>query len=341
MLLSGLLCGALAIFFFLFVLGVVLLRRRGKKDVTAKEAVSAGVESVSQVFRRTPGGLSPDEDEDEDDDDTDTVDVDAAEEATVDGGALPAGHRRGEVVAHLRTIQWETADVEKLVGTLRHAIGFEQLEPSEDHPIGASRVGGLPDLPKDREWPEGDEGKFAFIAQFNVSDFKALDYANQLPASGRFYVFVTMSSDICEEGVVLYSDAPADQLARHPLPEELEHADNVDELGFISKQRGMRFFEFFTLPASEAHEIGEQWSLSDADAETLGEAQTWINTLCGCDDEEEMPDHLLGEGYWLQGRVSEDLFLQITAEGFVENADGILYLTDRDGESVTVEMQFT
>ncbi len=50
----------------LFVVGLVLLRRRGKQNVTAKEAVKAGAESVSQMFMRTKdGGLAAVEDGDD------------------------------------------------------------------------------------------------------------------------------------------------------------------------------------------------------------------------------------------------------------------------------------
>ncbi len=55
-LLSLLLCAGFAFLVFAFVLGLILLRRRGKKNVTAAEAVSAGVESVSMVFRRNAAG---------------------------------------------------------------------------------------------------------------------------------------------------------------------------------------------------------------------------------------------------------------------------------------------
>lgn len=67
-LLSTLLCAGMAFLFFCFVLGIILLRRRGKKNVTAREAVSTGVESVSMVFRRNADGeLAAVTGEDEDD----------------------------------------------------------------------------------------------------------------------------------------------------------------------------------------------------------------------------------------------------------------------------------
>lgn len=52
----SLLCLAFVVLLFLFILGFVLLRRRGTKDVTAKAAVSEGVVSMSSMFRRTSDG---------------------------------------------------------------------------------------------------------------------------------------------------------------------------------------------------------------------------------------------------------------------------------------------
>ncbi len=62
-LLSLLCCGG-TLFLFVLILGFVLLRRRGQKDVTARDAMSAGVESVSQVFVRGKSGLEAADDDD-------------------------------------------------------------------------------------------------------------------------------------------------------------------------------------------------------------------------------------------------------------------------------------
>ncbi len=64
----ALLCGGAALFLMLaMVLGFIILRRRGRKGVTPREAVSEGVEQVSQVFRRRPdGGLEPATEDDDD-----------------------------------------------------------------------------------------------------------------------------------------------------------------------------------------------------------------------------------------------------------------------------------
>lgn len=65
-LLTMLLCCGLGIFMLLFVLGIVILRRRGRKKVSVKEAVSVGASTVSQVFVRGQGGLEALGDDDDD-----------------------------------------------------------------------------------------------------------------------------------------------------------------------------------------------------------------------------------------------------------------------------------
>ncbi len=63
-LLTSLLCCGGSLLVMLAIIGFVVLRRRGSKDVSAKAAVNAGVESVSQVFvRGKGGGLEPADDE--------------------------------------------------------------------------------------------------------------------------------------------------------------------------------------------------------------------------------------------------------------------------------------
>ena len=66
-LIASLLCsGGFCLFVFFMIVGVVVLRRRGKK-VTAKTAMQQGVESVSQVFVRGSAGLEDFDDDDDDD----------------------------------------------------------------------------------------------------------------------------------------------------------------------------------------------------------------------------------------------------------------------------------
>lgn len=65
-LLLTLLCAGSGLLMLFLVVGFMVLRRRGRKANSAKEIVSVGVESVSQVFMRTGKGLEPVDDEDKD-----------------------------------------------------------------------------------------------------------------------------------------------------------------------------------------------------------------------------------------------------------------------------------
>ena len=60
-------CGGFFLLLFL-VLGMTLLRKKGKKDITPREAVVAGAEQVSQMFilpKKSREELMRDEDENE------------------------------------------------------------------------------------------------------------------------------------------------------------------------------------------------------------------------------------------------------------------------------------
>ena len=89
-LLSALLCAAVAFLLFVTVIGFIVLRRRGKSDVTPKEAAKVGMESVSQVFVRGSRGLEPLDDEDEDEDDDETGPVPAPSSAPQSAPVDPA-----------------------------------------------------------------------------------------------------------------------------------------------------------------------------------------------------------------------------------------------------------
>ncbi len=63
-LLLSLFCCGIGVFLFVLLLGFLMLRRRGKKKISMKDAVSAGAERVSQVFVRGKGGLEAADDDD-------------------------------------------------------------------------------------------------------------------------------------------------------------------------------------------------------------------------------------------------------------------------------------
>ena len=64
-----------------------------------------------------------------------------------------------------------------------------QLAPAEPLPVGASRLGGLPDLPAEAEWPAWEGRPLSFLAQLNLATLAAYPAAAALPASGLLSFF--------------------------------------------------------------------------------------------------------------------------------------------------------
>jgi len=75
-----------------------------------------------------------------------------------------------------------------------------EFVPNEDDlPIGASKIGGNPDLPADFEWQFYRGQPLTFLAQFKMSDVKPYDVDNVLPESSWLYFFYdTWSPHIIE-----------------------------------------------------------------------------------------------------------------------------------------------
>lgn len=88
-----------------------------------------------------------------------------------------------------------------------------RLEPGE----GASRLGGLPEVPTDFAWPYGADGKpLAFLAQIDLAALPPIAQAIGLPSSGTLWFFYAQDQGAWGflptdrlEWRVLYSDQPA------------------------------------------------------------------------------------------------------------------------------------
>jgi hypothetical protein len=56
-------------------------------------------------------------------------------------------------------------------------------------PVGASKLGGDPDLPADFQWPHYNDKPLTFIGQFKLSEFTQYDTEAILPSWGTLYYF--------------------------------------------------------------------------------------------------------------------------------------------------------
>ena len=103
-------------------------------------------------------------------------------------------------------------------------------------PLGATKMGGRPDLPKGARWPRADGRPMTFLAQIALAEVAAHDTARLLPARGRLAVFCDLEDPLMTAALVLFDDT--DDLVRpappRGAPPELDGAVTLEaapELG--------------------------------------------------------------------------------------------------------------
>ena len=107
-------------------------------------------------------------------------------------------------------------------------MGTKKAEESQ-FVIGESKIGGLPHLPRDFDWPEHDEKPLAFLAQLNLEEVTKYDEQQLLPSRGFLSFFheggeSVWGFDPKDKGgfCVIYHTGSADDLVATELPVELE-----------------------------------------------------------------------------------------------------------------------
>ena len=117
---------------------------------------------------------------------------------------------------------------------VKNAIRLHQEPVSEDRiPVGASKIGGRPDLPAGIAWfRHAKTGlPLSFVCQLNFAELRLWDLDRRLPDRGMLYLFYDYSEDGMPWGfdptdsdgwAVYYSDAEASGLTRAEAPADLE-----------------------------------------------------------------------------------------------------------------------
>lgn len=133
------------------------------------------------------------------------------------------------------------ADLERL---MKPSIRLRTRRVDEDAlPLGASKFGGLPDLPPSFEWPiwagEADSedseyppGPMCFLAQLNLAEVAPYDVEGLLPSSGMLYFFCAIWVEGLDGGEnycrVLFYDGDSSNLTRAAVPPVSEALQNAD-----------------------------------------------------------------------------------------------------------------
>jgi uncharacterized protein YwqG len=112
-----------------------------------------------------------------------------------------------------------------LLATAQIAVDMELSEPGRQT-VGESRIGGVPDVPTDWQWPGNAEGeKFAFLLQINLADVPPFE-GNPLPSRGLLSFFIGLdepAADV-EHKIFLFDDI---ELQSAVIPAEEEFADDA------------------------------------------------------------------------------------------------------------------
>lgn len=99
-----------------------------------------------------------------------------------------------EIEARVREMI-RTSDIPAEVATalqdsLRYSIRLHTALANEDElELGATKIGGRPDLPEDISWPDWRDAPLNFLAQIRLADIAAYDLNSRLPHEGTLSFF--------------------------------------------------------------------------------------------------------------------------------------------------------
>jgi uncharacterized protein YwqG len=124
---------------------------------------------------------------------------------------------QGSPVSHL---------TEEIACRIRPSIRLTpQQVVAHDVDLGATRMGGLPDLPEGVEWPQRKGRLLSLLLQLRMSDVLGLDREAVLPSSGWLCFFYDAADQpwgfepADHDGWrVVYFDVPIERLRRMPVP---------------------------------------------------------------------------------------------------------------------------
>ncbi len=174
-----------------------------------------------------------------------------------------------------------------------------RVEDEADIPLGASKVGGAPDLPPTVEWPTTTSGQLLpFLAQLRLAEVAPFDPEGDLPHSGLLSFFYAINDAGGELRVdtdlsawrVLWTPDDTAALVRHTTPKAL-----LDTPDSHFPACSVAFTRRLTLPSPEAQAIQRLGFTND-------ERHGYIDIVTGSDVDylDEMDLRLLGYPYELE-----------------------------------------
>lgn len=131
----------------------------------------------------------------------------------------------------------------ELKGLVRYAIILQtqSMESEDTLAPGTSKIGGLPDLPSDLDWPEWKGKPLPLIAQTNLSEIANYDYEKVLPSTGMMYCFFderafeVRSPQSHESWRIIYYDGDLSRLERRRPSSNDAHVCNTRAVTFATQ----------------------------------------------------------------------------------------------------------
>ncbi|MBI1279377.1 MAG: DUF1963 domain-containing protein [Anaerolineaceae bacterium] len=106
------------------------------------------------------------------------------------------------------------------------SVTTQQVGDENEIPVGHTKMGGNPDLPKGFVWPKYKEFPLTFISQFRLSEVTPYDINRELPRTGMLYFFYEASGvyggsrEDQEARQVVFIDDETTPLIRHIHPKQ-------------------------------------------------------------------------------------------------------------------------
>ncbi|WP_027419668.1 DUF1963 domain-containing protein [Crocinitomix catalasitica] len=160
-----------------------------------------------------------------------------------------------ELDTFIKQLDWTETDSADIIAEIKAQIAITYDEDANIK-IGDSKKGGIPDVPKNFEWPSDKRGPLSFVLQYNCNDLQGFDGSEQLPSSGNILVFFR-GEDGMEEAVIKY--VTETDLIAATIPENTE----------VLEEFKMEFHQFYSLPGSMDLELEDDGDFVDDDIPTF------------------------------------------------------------------------
>lgn len=186
---------------------------------------------------------------------------------------------------------------DRIMAAIKPAIHISKVKTQEGV-IGASRFGGMPDIPTDFEWVLREDIPLSFLAQINCADLQGFTSAKNLPSSGMLYFFY----DAIEQPWGFDpSDRGSSAIIYHPstenlIPSTLPEGADIDN-GWLFPAYAVQFREILSLPNYDSQAF-EQLSISQNSVDDYVNLIVDVNELMAANE----PIHqMLGHSSNIQG----------------------------------------